>query len=144
MPVKSPQLSGTVRVTIPVSVAYDLAKFKKSVASLAGKLGCGSCFSGANCLFQTERDYLVDAKKLAVQAHFGSRVATVPDTAPAVTLNLPGAVSGNLVLLNRAIGNMVGKLGCMACTSGFDIIFKSEFEKLKPQAFSASANGSVG
>jgi hypothetical protein len=142
MPANKPSLNGTVRVTIPLSVAYDLGKFKKSVAALAARLGCPKCASGLNCTFQLERDYLVD-EGLRIQSFAGSR-ATVPDTAPAVTARLPKGVAGDLRLLNRAIENIAGKLGCHACTSGFDINLRSEINQLKSRNFTAAANGAVG
>lgn len=49
-----------VRVVLPATVAYDLNRFSKSIASLAERLGCRHCLSGVACRFQLERDFVVD------------------------------------------------------------------------------------
>ncbi len=56
----------TVRVTIPVDVAYDLGRFQKVLANLAEKFGCPACCSGVDITFRTEREFIVDAKTLAL------------------------------------------------------------------------------
>lgn len=139
MPANNPPMGGTVRVTIPVSVAYDLNKFKKSVASLAGRLGCAACFSGANCTFHIERDYVLDDR-----LKLSGSVRTVPDTAPAVNLTLGQSVAGNLGALQDAIAKAAGRLGCMACTSGFDLNLRSELKQLKSLNLKLQANGAIG
>src|SRR5437763_14733723 len=51
---------GTVRVTLPAKVAYNPDALKKSIGGLLEQLGCPRCFSGADCLFTFERDYVVN------------------------------------------------------------------------------------
>jgi hypothetical protein len=51
---------GVVRITIPAGVAYDLDRFTKLMTGIAERLGCRPCFSGAACLFITERNFVVD------------------------------------------------------------------------------------
>jgi hypothetical protein len=65
------------------------------------------------------------------------------DPIPAKTVNvsLPAKVSGNIESLQKALAVTVGKLGCRACCSGFDIAFRRELdllmidENLKAQGF---------
>jgi hypothetical protein len=49
-----------VRVSLPARAAYDIEAFNKVVVSLAGRLGCDHCLSGAACFFELERDFVVD------------------------------------------------------------------------------------
>jgi len=53
---------GTVRVSLPAKIAYDPAALKKSIGSLLERLGCRRCFSGADCHFTHERDFVADVK----------------------------------------------------------------------------------
>ncbi|MGY6554467.1 MAG: hypothetical protein ACXIUM_08095 [Wenzhouxiangella sp.] len=50
----------TVRISIPAKVAYDLGSLQKTLANLAERLGCQACLSGANCLFEIQRDFVVN------------------------------------------------------------------------------------
>jgi hypothetical protein len=129
----SPRLRGPVRITIPATVAYDLKAFQKSVASLVERLGCRGCFSGADCMFQTERDWVISEK------HQLSPAARAPTTdalsSPAgashnVTVSLAKEVRFDLKQVQAAIGRVVGKLGCGGCCSGFDIAFRDEIQLL--------------
>lgn len=62
--------SPVVRVSIPARAAYDLASFQKSIGNLAERLGCPQCLSGANCLFELERDFLINDKLDVVPRQF--------------------------------------------------------------------------
>ncbi len=55
-----------VRVSIPARAAYDLGSFQKSLASLAERLGCPQCLSGANCLFELQQDFIINDNFQAV------------------------------------------------------------------------------
>ena len=48
------------RIVIPAEVAFNIDLVQATVVNLAERLGCPQCFSGANCLFQLERDFIVD------------------------------------------------------------------------------------
>ena len=52
---------GAVRISMPAKVANDLETFKKGVAAFAERLGCPECFSGFDCTFESERDFVLDA-----------------------------------------------------------------------------------
>jgi hypothetical protein len=47
-----------------------------------------------------------------------------------ITVTIPDKVSGNIDALTRAVGVVMGKLGCAACCSGFDILFRREINTL--------------
>lgn len=138
------QYKGTVRITVPTSVGFNIKKFQKSLASLAEKLGCLKCFSGADCFFQWERDYVINpATAAALSLPAAGRGAT-PDTAPTVTANIPRAVSGNLSLLQKAVANIAGKLGCAPCTSGFDLRFQQEISRVNQLKVQITEAGTIG
>lgn len=43
-----------VKVTVPVSVAYDAKKMQKITETVLGRLGCVACHSGFDIRFQYE------------------------------------------------------------------------------------------
>lgn len=60
MKVTMTKSGNAVRVVLPATVAYDINRFSKSIASLAERLGCKPCLSGVDCQFQLERDFVVN------------------------------------------------------------------------------------
>lgn len=114
----------TIRVSIPAAVAYDLGSLKKGIKSLMDRLGHPECFSGVNCGFQLERDFVID-ERLKVHAIARTNVADAPAVNP-VSASLPGKVSYNIDLVMESIANIADRLGCGACCSGFDIFFAQE------------------
>jgi hypothetical protein len=56
----SPQDPFPIRVVLPAEVAFSIDLVQRTIVNLAERLGCPSCFSGANCVFQLERDFVVD------------------------------------------------------------------------------------
>jgi len=121
------ETKGTVRISIPAEVAFDLKKLNRTIELVAERLGCKTCFSGADCKFQLERDFVFNEKlEFSRASHF----ATVPDTAPAlgatVTVGLGTTTGNNLEKLKGVIGDIAGRLGCDGCCSGFDISFLRE------------------
>lgn len=137
---------GAVRLTMSARIASDLDGLQKSLAELAGRLGHPSCATGCDTLFlQQERAFSVgDKVELnpqpippghAAEALLGNRMG------PHVTVMLPDRVSSNIKSLQKAVAATVGKLGCAACCSGFDIVFQRELdfitinEKVQAQGF---------
>jgi hypothetical protein len=45
---------------MPAEVAFNIDLVKATISNLAERLGCPNCFSGATCVFQLERDFIVD------------------------------------------------------------------------------------
>jgi hypothetical protein len=59
---------GAIRVTIPAKAAYDLKVFQKVLGSLAERLGCRPCLSGADCFFQMEKDFVVNPQTFELES----------------------------------------------------------------------------
>lgn len=119
------ETSPTVRVSIPAKVAYNLDSLHKGIANLMDRLGHPQCFSGVNCGFMLEREFVIDerAKISAISR------ADAPAFNP-VSAKLPGKVSYNLELVQKSVASIVDRLGCGACCSGFDIFFDQELNFL--------------
>jgi hypothetical protein len=115
-----------MRITIPAAVAYNLDAFQKSIANLVERLGCRTCFSGADCTFLNERDWVI-SEKLETKPLARSFVQE-PDPHPwrSATATLPSKVAGNLDQIKSVVANIAGRLGHPGCCSGFDILFQQE------------------
>ena len=61
------KIAGPVRVTIPISVAYDFEKFQKALANLATQVGHPRCCSGVDVTLLTAREFVVDPASLQVK-----------------------------------------------------------------------------
>ncbi len=138
---------GAVRISMPTSVANDLDAFKKGIAALAERLGCGSCFSGIDCTFQMERNFLIDEKlKVAPAPGAGKGMAfsEIAGASRGVTVNMPTEVTFDLekiLMVADKIGRKFGQHwlsgGLAFCCSGFDITFRQELD------FMADSDGNV-
>ncbi len=132
------QRSGPVRISLPASVAYNVDALQKSIAEIVDRLGCTRCFSGANCVFQLERDWVIN-EKLEIHAVLDpepdpwrfDRVAG-PDPTPwkasnrAASVSLAAKVAYNLADIQKVVAEVAGRLGHPQCFSGFDIGFGLE------------------
>jgi hypothetical protein len=56
----------SVRITLPVSVAYDLEKFQAALGNIARRTGHLNCASGVDCTFLSSREWIVDPETLEV------------------------------------------------------------------------------
>lgn len=118
---------GPIRITIPAAVAYDLKALQKGIATLVERLGCRPCFSGSDCTFQLERDFVINEK-----LEIGPAVSLPQDPVPNIPIRvtLPGKVGYDLDKIQILVANIADRLGCLACCSGFDITFLHERELL--------------
>jgi hypothetical protein len=136
-----------VRITIPAAVAYNLEAFQESIGNLVERLGCRTCFSGADCTFLHERDFIIN-EKLEVRASPNPspwwrleepvplpwlRLEN-PSPSPRSRVALPGEVSNNLKQIRLVVSNIAGKLGHPNCCSGFDIQFRQELDFVANEA----------
>ena len=125
--------SDVVRISIPAAVAADLDSFQKSIAGLVERLGCRACFSGADCLFTLERDFVIDpALKVnniapRVFAETEQKAMSLSASRP-VTVQMPAQVSSDIDSVMKVVASVAGRLGCEACCSGFDILFRRELD----------------
>lgn len=125
--VQALRLQGPVRITMPAAVAYDLDALQKGIASIAERIGCRACFSGADCTFQLERDFVINE---ALEPRSAARLPQDPVPFKNVQVNLAPEVSFSIDRLQGAIERIVDKLGHSACFSGFDIAFGNEIRVL--------------
>ena len=121
---------GAVRLTVSAKVANDLGLLQGALKNLADRLGHTACATGC------------DIFHIGQEVEFGvNEVALNPQPLPPRSLNfsplrgtinvtIPEKVNGNIELLTKAVGNVVGKLGCEACCSGFDIYFRNELNSI--------------
>lgn len=116
---------GTVRVTLPAKAAYNPDLLKKSIGSLMEKLGCGHCFSGANCLFMHERDFVLDGV---------SAVALNPQPLPPVDgpghaiVSLSAGNRYDIEKVFRAVDKVIDIIGECPCHSGIDVLYRNELQ----------------
>lgn len=62
-----PTSEGSIRVTIPAEVGYDLKNLQKTIGNVMGRLGCPACCSGFDISFLNS-DFVVDPKTLGVKS----------------------------------------------------------------------------
>jgi hypothetical protein len=129
---------GPVRVSLPARVAFDLDALKKSITGLAEQIGHPACFSGADCLFDFERNFVVDAgaKVSSVpfaggwqqdgSASLGRALPQDPIPLQPVSVTLAPAVRNDLKKVLAAVDRVVNLLGCPSCHSGFPLHFRDE------------------
>ena len=55
-----PASSRTIRVTVPLKVAFDLKAIQKVQASILDRLGCMACCSGYDIRFDIARSFAVN------------------------------------------------------------------------------------
>jgi len=129
--IQATRLDGPVRITMPAAVAYDINAFQKSITTLVERLGCRTCFSGADCTFRLERELVIN-ENLEISPWAGRVGAADPDGDPAlkstVYVKLSPEISYNIDRVQSAVAKIAGLLGCDACCSGFDIAFRQELE----------------
>lgn len=116
--------AGPVRLTIPASVANDLDGLQETLVDLAGRIGCRYCHSGRDPLYlKTANEYTLGDDGLEPEpSPWIEGLATGRN----VDVLVPDSVTHDIELLKRAVAITVGKLGCLACCSGFDITFRRE------------------
>lgn len=140
---KNPLLGKTVRVSLPASVANDIDAFKKGIGNLMEKLGCGKCFSGADCRFSTIKDWVID-ENLSV-SHYGRFSDADPEGSPArsnteAVVTMSAKASYDISLVFRAI-DKIAKIGGHPCHSGRDILFQRELRYMVDEKANIFRNG---
>src|SRR5215216_580966 len=121
---------GPVRITLPASVAYDPKALKKSIANIVERLGCPKCFSGADCFFTNERDFVVDSK-FAVNPAIAQGPHPEPWSAQTTyTVGLSSRVRYDLDKVFVAIDKAIDIIGAHPCISGFDFHFQDELRTI--------------
>jgi hypothetical protein len=131
---------GPVRLTMPARVANDLDGLQRALANLADRLGHPACATGCDTLFlELEHEFSVnEASDLNPQplppgpppdALVAARSLEARGLAARrVDVAVSARVTDDIDTLQKTIGNVLGKLGCGACCSGFDIAFRRELD----------------
>lgn len=126
---------GAIRLTLPAKVANDLGALQKGLKSLAERLGHPNCATGCDILhLMLERDFVLgDAVALNPQplppGPDLTRLGPFPEPWR-ITVTIPDGVNNSIESLTRAVGVVVDRLGCPACCSGFDILFRRELRTM--------------
>jgi hypothetical protein len=126
---------GAVRLTLSAKAANDLGALEQSLKSLAERLGHPACATGCDMLFiQLERDFTVGAEVMLNPQPLPPQEleALGDDQIPsrAVQVMIPEKVNNNIKSIQKALVTTLGKLGCPACCSGFDIHFRRELDMI--------------
>jgi hypothetical protein len=123
---------GAVRLTLSARAANDLGMLERSLKSLAERLGHPNCATGCDTLFiELEREFTIGDDVMLNPQPLPPRdfLAIASDTPTrAVQVMIPEKVSNNIKSLQKALATTLGKLGCPACCSGFDIHFRRELD----------------
>jgi hypothetical protein len=124
---------GAVRLTLSAKAASDIGALERSLKSLAERLGHPNCATGCDTLFlELERDFVVNEELQlnAAPRALGQELSLPQDPVPtrAVRVMIPEKVNNNIKSLQKALATTLGKLGCQACCSGFDILFQRELD----------------
>jgi hypothetical protein len=135
--IKLQRQTGAVRLTLPARVANNLDGLQRALEVLAERLGHPACATGCDTLFlQLEREFtLSDAVELNPQplppgppAFAERQLPLDPIPMRTVQVIVPERVTDDIGALQKAIAVTVGKLGCDACCSGFNIAFQRELD----------------
>jgi hypothetical protein len=134
-PPKLARQGGAVRLTLSARAANDLGALQKSLKSLAERLGHPACATGCDTLFlQLERDFTVNDEVMLnpqpLPPHGGPLLEAQVMSARAVRVMIPERVNNNIKSIQKAVAVALGKLGCPACCSGFDILFQRELDMI--------------
>jgi len=127
---------GVIRLSLPAKVANDLGSLQKGLRSLAERLGHPNCATGCDILhLMLQREFTV-SERLEVAPMPAAGPLPDPwlpqDPVPihTVTVAVPDKVNNEIEALTKTIAVVVDKLGCRACCSGFDILFRRELDLL--------------
>lgn len=122
--------AGPVRITLPAKVAYDAGALKESIRSVVERLGCPTCFSGANCFFEMERAFVVGPDRRINPDPTPWQFASGPNPEPALAYQtnvaLAPTVKYDINKVFQAVDKVIDLLGHTHCLSGFDTLFRDE------------------
>lgn len=135
--------AGPIRITLPAKVAYSPDALKESIANVMERIGCPKCFSGADCFFQMERQFVLDASLQADPTPQPLHFATPPiDAQPdhVYTAGLAKAVRYDINQVFRAVDRVIDLIGSHPCISGADVLFRDVLNTIVvPENFEAQA-----
>ena len=115
---------GAVRVSLPAKVAYNPDALKQTIGGLLEQLGCPRCFSGADCLFSFERDFVVNPQNVLSAVELNPQ--PLPPRQSPVTASLSGGIRFDINKVFKAVDQVINVLGPCPCHSGFDVLYQNE------------------
>jgi hypothetical protein len=115
-----------VRVSISMSVASDIGKFKKSLGNILDRLGCPACCSGHDIHFEMQRDIRFDGDLDIALAAFAPKRAAAVASVPLVSAGLSPKLANNIKDVFNALDRIVDLSAHPACTSGDDLFLRVE------------------
>jgi hypothetical protein len=130
--IKVTRHDGAVRLTMPARVANDLNALQRGLRNLAERLDHPKCATGCDILqLMLEREFSLTEKVELNPQPLPPKAGPLPDpwlsaASNTVLVSIPARVNNDIDLLGKTIATVVGKLGCQACCSGFDILFQEE------------------
>ena len=126
---KVARLHGTIRLSLSAKIAYNPESLKTTIGSLLAELGCKPCFSGADCVFTAERNFLVNEEGVFSRPSILALNPQPSPWAPDVIVSLPARSQFDINAVYNAIDTVAGRLGgCLPCHSGFDVSYLNEVE----------------
>lgn len=117
-------VSKKVRVSIPMSIASDIGKFKESVGSILDRLGCPACCSAFDIYFEMQRDLRFDGDLDRPIASMG--IKRLDASAKTVTASISPKLAGNIKDVYAVLDRIVDLSAHPACTSGDDLFMRIE------------------
>jgi hypothetical protein len=122
---------GAVRLTLSARVANDLGALQRSLKLTAERLGHPACATGCDILqLGLEQEFAFGNEVELNPQPLPPRIINLDQGSNSITVTIPDKVNGNIELLTRAVGVVVGELGCPGCCSGFDILFRREINTI--------------
>jgi hypothetical protein len=122
---------GAVRLTLSAKVANDIGALRTSLKLVAERLGHPACATGCDILhLGLEREFAFGDNVSLNPQPLPPRSFGLDQTKGQITVTMPDKVNGNIDALTKAVGVVLGKLGCPSCCSGFDILFRRELNTL--------------
>ena len=116
----------SVRVSIPMSIASDIGKFKETLGSILDRLGCPACCSAHDIYFEMQRDIRFDGDLDIAKAAFASKRAGAAASVPVVSAALSPKLASNIKDVFSALDRIVDLSSHPACTSGDDLFLRVE------------------
>jgi hypothetical protein len=139
---KAVRRGGPIRITLAASVAQNLDALRESITTLATRVGHPNCFSGVDCQFVSEREFVIEAKGIVNPVRDPEpspwRALTSQGANNTVLVKVAPEAAGNIETVKSIVAQVAGLVGCPGCHSGFDIYYAQEVEVL-----SAGAQGNV-
>ena len=120
-----------VRITVPVSVANNIDKYKGVIKETLGRMGCQACCSGHDIHIGLEREFVFNNQRLAASPAVAAARAS---NAPTVSLSFAQGAGAKIDSVFKGIDQLADRLGCRACCSGFDLFLRDRLELLADDA----------